>query len=43
MAARTNKGHPKRAARRARAQARLDVHTYNPERCGPNCPKKEAR
>lgn len=39
MAARTNKGHPKKAARRARAEERLEAHVYGPG-CGPNCPKK---
>lgn len=40
-AARTNRGHPMREARRRRAAERLAVHVYNPDRCGPNCPKKE--
>ena len=39
MAARTNKGHPKKAARRARALERLESHINGPD-CGPNCPKK---
>ena len=38
-AARTNKGHPKRQARRDRAAERLAAHVTGP-RCGPNCPKK---
>jgi hypothetical protein len=33
-------GHPRRAARRARAAERLERHTYRPGSCGPNCPKK---
>jgi hypothetical protein len=41
-AARTAKGHPMREARRRRAAERLAVHAYNPERCGPNCPKRKA-
>lgn len=40
-AARVNKGHPRKALRYARAMARLADHVYDPEKCGPNCPKKE--
>jgi len=39
-AARTNKGHPKRVARRVRAAERLAEHVYNPDRCKPGCPKR---
>ena len=28
--------------RKAAADARLAVHEYDPERCGPHCPKKAA-
>ena len=38
-AARENKGHPMREARRQRAAARLAVHVTGPD-CGPNCPKR---
>lgn len=41
-AARTNKGHPQRQARRDRAADRLAAHVYDPERCKPGCPKRAA-
>lgn len=40
-AARTNKGHPMRQARRDRAAARLAAHVYDPRRCKKGCPKRE--
>ena len=42
-AARTNKGHPRRQARRDRAAARAAVHVYDPERCKPGCAAREAQ
>ena len=39
-AARVNKGHPRREARRLRAAERLAVHVTGPG-CGPNCPKRQ--
>jgi hypothetical protein len=42
-AARQNKGHPLRTARRQRAQQRLALHVYDSEKCGENCPKKNSR
>lgn len=39
-AARNNKGHPLREARRKRAQERLKLHVYNPDTCKKGCLKK---
>jgi hypothetical protein len=38
-AARVNKGHPRRQARRDRAAERLAGHVYG-RGCGKNCPKR---